>query len=157
MRGIVVILTADLREKLERAQRKVLQQADMDARVIIGETQGPSTILQPANARPIDLAHLSRYTLGNRALQCEVLQLFIEQAPMTLGQLNSAETQKAWRDAAHTLKGSARAVGAWRVAHYAERAEGLDVRAQEKAPVIQGLEAALEEARRYIAGLAEQA
>ena len=37
----------------------------------------------------------------------------------------SAETPKAWRDAAHTLKGSARAVGALEVAKAAERAEGL--------------------------------
>jgi HPt (histidine-containing phosphotransfer) domain-containing protein len=111
---------------------------------------------QPAIAQPIDLAHLSRYTLGNAALQGEVLQLFAEQAPTTLAQLSSAATQKDWRDAAHTLKGSARAVGAWRVASFAERAETIDLCANERAGVIQGLEAALDEARRYIAGLAEQ-
>jgi HPt (histidine-containing phosphotransfer) domain-containing protein len=134
-----------------------LEQAIMDASVITAENRAGCPVPQPAIARPIDLAHLSRYTLGNSALQCEVLQLFAEQAPITLAQLSTAETQKAWRDAAHTLKGSARAVGAWSVAHCAERAEAIDIAAQEKAPVIRDIEAALDEARRYIEGLAKQA
>jgi HPt (histidine-containing phosphotransfer) domain-containing protein len=128
----------------------------MDASVTTEETQVACPGSQPAIAQPIDLAHLSRYTFGNAALQREVLQLFAEQAPATLAQLSSAETQKDWRDAAHTLKGSARAVGAWRVARCAERAETIDVGAQEKARVVRALEAALDEARRYIAVLAEQ-
>jgi HPt (histidine-containing phosphotransfer) domain-containing protein len=110
----------------------------------------------PAVAQPIDLVHLSRYTLGNQALQCEVLQLFAEQAPLTLAQLRTAETPKAWRDAAHTLKGSARAVGAWRVANCAERAEAIGFGAQEKAPIIQAIGAALDEAVGYITSLAQQ-
>lgn len=129
----------------------------MDTRVINEETQVAWSGPQTAIARAIDLVHLSRYTLGNAALQFEVLQLFAEQAPTTLAQLSSAETQKAWRDAAHTLKGSARAVGAWRVACCAERAEAIDVSAQDKAGVIQAVERALDEARRYIAGLAAPA
>ena len=131
-----------------------LEGAIMDASVMTEETHVIRTASQPASAPPIDLAHLSRYTLGNAALQREVLHLFVEQAPTTLAQLSSAETEKDWRDAAHTLKGSARAVGAWRVAGCAERAETLDVRTQEKGRVIDGLEAALDEARRYIAALA---
>jgi HPt (histidine-containing phosphotransfer) domain-containing protein len=74
---------------------------------------------------PIDHAHLARYTFGNRALEIEVLKLFAEQAPTYLEQLGSAKTEKAWRDAAHTLKGSARAVGAFAVALASERAEAL--------------------------------
>jgi HPt (histidine-containing phosphotransfer) domain-containing protein len=134
-----------------------LEQAIMDASIVTEEAEVTPTVSQPAIAQPIDLVHLSRYTLGNAALQCEVLQLFAQQAPTALSQLSAAETQKDWRDAAHTLKGSARAVGAWRVAGCAERAETIDVRAQEKARVIRGLEAALDEARHYIATLAEQA
>jgi HPt (histidine-containing phosphotransfer) domain-containing protein len=121
------------------------------------ETEVAHCISQPAIAPAIDLTHLRRYTLGNAALQCEVLQLFAAQAPTILAQLRVAETQKDWRDAAHTLKGSARAVGAWHVADCAERAESIDVRAQEKARVIRGLKAALDEAQRYIAAIAEQA
>ncbi len=74
---------------------------------------------------PIDHVHLARYTFGNRALEIEVLKLFAEQAPSYLEQLGSATTEKAWRDAAHTLKGSARAVGALAVAVTSEHAETL--------------------------------
>lgn len=81
-----------------------------------------------ALADPIDRVHLARYTLGNLALEIEVLGLFAEQAPRTLAALRSARTDKAWRDAAHTLKGSARAVGAWHVAAAAESAERLPLR-----------------------------
>jgi HPt (histidine-containing phosphotransfer) domain-containing protein len=128
----------------------------MDASVTVEETHVAGTAPKPNTPPPIDLAHLNRYTLGNVALQSEVLQLFVEQAPITLAHLSSAETEKDWRDAAHALKGSARAVGAWRVAVCAERAETIDVRAQEKGGVIEGLGSALDEARRYIAGLAGQ-
>ena len=62
---------------------------------------------------PIDHPHLARYTLGNRALEQEVLQLFADQAPQTLASLAAANSAKAWHAAAHTLKGSAMAVGAW--------------------------------------------
>jgi HPt (histidine-containing phosphotransfer) domain-containing protein len=127
----------------------------MDTSVITHDDQAASAP-SPAAVQPIDLVHLSRYTLGNQALQCEVLQLFAEQAPLTLAQLRTAETQKAWRDAAHTLKGSARAVGAWRVGNCAEKAEAIGVGAQEKGPLIQTIGAALDEAVRYITSLAQQ-
>jgi HPt (histidine-containing phosphotransfer) domain-containing protein len=127
----------------------------MDASVTSDERQ-VAWASPPAVAQPIDLVHLSRYTLGNQALQCEVLQLFAEQAPLTLAQLRTADTQKAWRDAAHTLKGSARAVGAWRLGNCAEQAEAIGVGAQEKGSVIQAIGAALDEAVRYITSLSQQ-
>lgn len=106
-------------------------------------------------AAPIDHAHLARYTFGNRALEIEVLELFSDQAPEYLGNLKAARTEKAWRDAAHTLKGSARAVGAFRVAEHAARAEALRPAADAPAclRVIESIEAALFEARVYVAGL----
>src|SRR4051812_35026424 len=67
--------------------------------------------MAPAAPAPVDFAHLKRYTLGDRALELEVLHLFAAQAPLTLEVLRRAHTTRAWRDAAHTLKGSARAVG----------------------------------------------
>ena len=104
---------------------------------------------------PIDRVHLARYTLGNLALEIEILGLFAMQAPQTLEQLRTADTGKAWRDAAHTLKGSARAVGANRVADLATQAETLGVSATEAArtAAIGSLRDALEEARHYIDGL----
>lgn len=75
--------------------------------------------------RPVDLVHLSRYTLGNRALEREILELFRTQSDIYLRRLESAETEKAWAEAAHTIKGSARGIGAWGIAAAAEVAEGL--------------------------------
>jgi HPt (histidine-containing phosphotransfer) domain-containing protein len=78
---------------------------------------------------PVDRQYLARFTLGNAALEREVLSLFAEQAPLYLQQLQTAKTSKAWREAAHTLKGSAAAVGARRVASFAELAERIDFEA----------------------------
>lgn len=74
-------------------------------------------------AEVIDLAHLRRFTLGDRALELEILGLFIDQVPNSIQALKEARTDRDWMTAAHTLKGSARAVGAWRLAHIAEHAE----------------------------------
>lgn len=77
-------------------------------------------------ARPIDLVHLSRQSLGDRALEIELLSLFERQAGQTVARLavRSAGGDRRWRrDLAHTLKGSARAVGAMAVAAAAEAYE----------------------------------
>lgn len=81
---------------------------------------------------PIDHAHLGRYTLGNRDLELEVLDLFLGEIPQTMSKLKAAATAenfdpKAWFHACHTLKGSALAVGAVDVAKAAEQAEKLQV------------------------------
>ncbi len=73
----------------------------------------------------IDLEHLERYTLGNQSLQEEVLALFRSQSEVYLKRLQDASDEKAWSDAAHTIKGSARSVGAMDVARRAEAAERL--------------------------------
>ena len=73
-------------------------------------------------APPIDAAHLSRMTLGDRSLEREVLALFDRQADMLLLRMRKA-TPTVAAAAAHTLKGSARGVGAWRVASAAEAVE----------------------------------
>lgn len=109
---------------------------------------------QPA----IDRAYLARYTLGNLALEIEVLNLFAGQAPITLAELANAASEKAWRDAAHTLKGSARAVGAWKVAEGAEWAEALAPGQTEKRRrALASLAQALDEAIGYIAELEPEA
>lgn len=81
---------------------------------------------QPAAApAPIDRTHLARYTLGDAALEREILELFLSHLPNTIRDLGLADTDKDWRMAAHALKGSARAVGAWRLASAAEAAERI--------------------------------
>jgi HPt (histidine-containing phosphotransfer) domain-containing protein len=71
----------------------------------------------------IDHDHLRRYTMGDKQLESEVLQLFAGDLPGAIGALRAARTDREWWIAAHTLKGSARAVGAWRVASAAAAAE----------------------------------
>jgi len=95
----------------------------MDAAVKVRrfKAAGPATRVEPA----LDLEHLRRFTLGDQSLEHEILGLFIKQAPITLAALEAAVADRDWKIAAHTLKGSARAVGAWRVAQLAERAEGM--------------------------------
>ena len=75
--------------------------------------------------KPVDFTYLRRFTFGNRELEREVLYLFAQHAPIYIERLRSADAVKAWYDAAHTIKGSARAVGAWRLARAAEAAEKL--------------------------------
>ncbi|MEZ5875900.1 MAG: Hpt domain-containing protein [Hyphomicrobiales bacterium] len=106
-------------------------------------------------SQPVDLTHLARYTLGERALEREVLELFCTQSVLYLEQLKAALSDKAWKEAAHSLKGSARAVGAWRAAQAAERAEALqgDGLVQFRAAQISEIEASLREAEAYITAL----
>jgi HPt (histidine-containing phosphotransfer) domain-containing protein len=106
-------------------------------------------------AAPLDLEHLRRFTLGDRALELEVLHLFIDQAPRTIAQLRKAETADAWRRAAHTLKGSARAVGAWRLAKLAEQAERLGSSGEVSAAraMLPEIDDATREANAFVAAL----
>ncbi len=106
--------------------------------------------------RLIDHEHLRRYTLGDPGLELEILGLFAEQLPITIGALEHATSDKDWGMAAHTLKGSARAVGAWPLAALAEDAERLTTNADSgrRAAILRRLEAAADEARAYIAALA---
>lgn len=73
----------------------------------------------------LDRAYLARFTFGNDALEREVLGLFADQAPRYLEALVDARDAKGWKEAAHTLKGSAAAVGAKAVAQRAALAEQL--------------------------------
>lgn len=72
--------------------------------------------------QPIDLGHLARMTLGDASLEREVLQLFGRQADMLVTRMQTAAPAVV-AAAAHTLKGSARGIGAWQVAEAAEKVE----------------------------------
>lgn len=102
---------------------------------------------------PIDHAHLSRYTLGNPDLEREILGLFVAQLPLSIEQLRFAVTDREWQVAAHTIKGSARAVGAGHVANLALEAEQLPVieNGAERARILAGLEEAAEAVEAYVA------
>ena len=68
--------------------------------------------------RPIDLAHLSKQTMGDRDLEHEILGMFAEQAQAVRRQIGSAEVKQRLF-LAHSLKGSARGVGAFAIAECA--------------------------------------
>ena len=68
--------------------------------------------------KPIDFAHLAVQTMGDKALEIEVLQLFARQARQVMKEIVEGEsTLRA--QAAHRLKGAALAVGAVDVASIA--------------------------------------
>jgi HPt (histidine-containing phosphotransfer) domain-containing protein len=79
--------------------------------------------LRPAAARILDLAHLGRQTFGDRGLEREVLALFEAQCDRILPLIGLAEPLQQRLDAVHTLKGAARAIGAWKVAALCETLE----------------------------------
>ena len=89
------------------------------------QTPTRSSRHQAAEMLPLDTGHLSRFTMGDRALEREVLGLFTGELPRRIAALRAACTEKEWIMAAHTLKGSGRAVGAWRVALSAQHAENI--------------------------------
>jgi HPt (histidine-containing phosphotransfer) domain-containing protein len=89
-------------------------------------------------------------TLDEPSLQREVLALFDRQASLLLERMRQAAPATA-AVAAHTLKGSAQGIGAWRVARAAqavEQAQGVNL-----AAAIGALAAAVDEAQRAISVL----
>lgn len=72
---------------------------------------------------PIDLEHLEAQTTGNAALRSEVLRLFLRQSRDCVERIRSAADVAARSEAAHTLVGSARGVGAFSVAYIASEIE----------------------------------
>ena len=107
----------------------------------------------------VDRAYLARFTLGNAALEREVLELFAAQVPVYLQRLREASCIKAWREATHTIKGSASAIGAWRLARLAEMAEKVDLEVQmalqegHRDEAVAAVATATEEVCRFIARL----
>ncbi len=69
--------------------------------------------------RPVDLAHLAQQTMGDRDLERDVLDLFVNQALGVRDRIGGATvTERLFL--MHGLKGSARAVGAFAVAGCAD-------------------------------------
>jgi HPt (histidine-containing phosphotransfer) domain-containing protein len=82
----------------------------------------PSPPLAPDDG-PIDLGHLKRMTLGDAGLEHEVLAMFAAQSAKLCDALATLPAEAA--ALAHTLKGSARAIGAFAVAEAAGRLEAV--------------------------------
>jgi hypothetical protein len=104
----------------------------------------------------LDRNHLAHITLGDRALEREVLGLFHRQAEMLLGRMAN-QAPRVTAALAHTLTGSARGVGAWQVAAAAEALERASA-APDQAGIeraIGRLSTAVTQAQAVIAGLTQ--
>jgi HPt (histidine-containing phosphotransfer) domain-containing protein len=124
-------------------------QAMMELSAVVRGTVGEVSLER--GERPIDLVHLARMTLGDRSLEREMLQLFVRQAAVLLDRMEAADPDSV-PSLAHTLRGSAQSLGAWRVAAAAEaveRAADDDALARARA----SLRAAVEETRSLITDL----
>ncbi|MGE0566145.1 MAG: Hpt domain-containing protein [Pseudolabrys sp.] len=78
-----------------------------------------------ASGELLDRDHLAQMTLGDTKLEREILALFERQAELLLERMRMLPPP-AVSTLAHTLKGSARGIGAWNVARAAEAVELAD-------------------------------
>lgn len=103
-----------------------------------------------ASTGPIDLAHLARQTFGSHDLEREVLDLFAVQARDLVARIAATSSVEARGLLLHRLKGSARGVGAVRIAALAEALEAPGTSAAEARDLVAALVAAEAEARRFV-------
>ena len=73
----------------------------------------------------IDFDHLNQYVGGDIELTQEVFNLFKNQVDMLEASLEPEADDEVWEAVVHSLKGTARAVGAVRLAEICEKAEAL--------------------------------
>jgi HPt (histidine-containing phosphotransfer) domain-containing protein len=104
----------------------------------------PSPPLAPDDG-PIDIEHLQRMTLGDASLEREVLAMFSAQAAGLIGKLAALPPDAA--ALAHTLKGSARAIGAFAVADAASDLEAALQQGGNVSQALTELKAAIAQAR----------
>lgn len=72
----------------------------------------------------LDVEHLSGFTGGDPDFECQILAIFVDNAPGYLAALSGTDDDN-WKTTAHKLKGAARSIGAWNLARAAERAEKM--------------------------------
>ena len=122
----------------------------------------PSPPLAPDDG-PIDNDHLDRMTLGDIALEHEVLAMFSAQAVGLIARLATLPSDGRSSEGrssdgryseglalAHTLKGSARAIGAFRVGEAAEALEAALRNGDDPSEAMAGVKDTVAEARSAI-------
>ena len=107
----------------------------------------PSPPLAPGGG-PIDFDHLQRMTLGDAAIEQEVLAMFSAQTADLVAKLAALPADSSVL--AHTLKGSARAIGAFAVADAAARLETAIARGFDAIAALADLGEAVVDARAEI-------
>jgi HPt (histidine-containing phosphotransfer) domain-containing protein len=103
--------------------------------------------------QPIDLQHLRRMTLGDSVLEREVLGMFLAQTARLIDDLTIAVEPSAL---AHRLKGSARAIGAFRVAEGAAALECAIGRGDNPSQILIELDHAMAAARAAIEAMLDR-
>lgn len=128
-------------------------------------SDAPAAAERHDGERPVDLVHLTRQCFGDKRLETELLRLFMRQARQIQGGLDAevgddSVSSLPAGDLLHTLVGSARVVGAHRVASLAEGYEA-SLRGRGHAALSEtdraDMRAAVEEACGYIGGLLDAA
>jgi hypothetical protein len=74
-----------------------------------------------SHSSSVDFGYLEEFAAGDRVVVGEVLNLFLKGAPGWADGLDAANP--GWPDLVHTIKGSARGIGALTLAEAAARAE----------------------------------
>jgi HPt (histidine-containing phosphotransfer) domain-containing protein len=113
---------------------------------------------QTLNPQILDVVHLRRYTQGNRELEAELLDLFGTQLPALIAEIGHGTNAGDWKLAVHTLKGSARSVGAAAIGDLAQKLEeaGFSAPPKTRTRLVRRLKQAVEdfahEARKLASG-----
>ena len=123
--------------------------ARADTRIDVAVPEAPP--LAPAELA-IDRAHLARMTHSERDLERELLELFTAQIDLLLGRMGDAGPAVIGAHA-HTLAGSSRGVGAWKMADAAAAVEAAAAEGRDPAAAVERLKAAAREAQVEIADL----
>lgn len=84
-----------------------------------------SSITNMTDSHEINFDHLNKYVGGDAALTREIFGLFRNQVEMWGRGLTADADDEVWSSVTHSLKGSARAVGAMGLAEACEKAEAL--------------------------------
>ncbi len=99
----------------------------------------------------IDLEHLKLYSGGDLALEDEVFALFRQQVEMWMRLLDPKADEESWASAAHSLKGSARSIGAHKLAKACSAAEAATRLAPTgRSVAAQDVQASINEALKFI-------
>jgi HPt (histidine-containing phosphotransfer) domain-containing protein len=102
----------------------------------------------PSRGRPIDMVHLAKQSCGDKSLETEILHLFRQQLALCVDQI-MATSGRERKIVAHTIKGSARAVGAFGLARVAAHIEETP----HDAALVNELGLEIARVRDFIAGL----
>ncbi len=102
----------------------------------------------------VDFKHLERFAADDQGVVDEVLAIFREQAAMWIRLLDPAA--EGWRDAAHTLKGSALGIGAFALADACEAAEQADADIGKRTRLLESVRTELDRALADIAAYAHE-